>query len=146
MAARPLRLLLPLDGSSEAESILAAVLPLANRRPLRLTLLRVLSESKERRAAEAYLGRASLALHNPRIEVRTESCLDDPADAVVSHAVSDNADLIAMTTHGRSGVKRLVMGSVTEKVLRNATVPILVTRSIALEKAKKPARLAKAKK
>ncbi len=128
MAVRPLRLLLPLDGSCEAESILAAVLPLAGRRPLRLTLFRALSEGAERPEAEAYLARARLALERPRIEVRTECCLDDAADAVISHAVSDGSDLIAMTTHGRTGVKRLVMGSVTEKVLRQAPVPLLACR------------------
>jgi nucleotide-binding universal stress UspA family protein len=128
MAARPFRLLLPLDGSSEAESILAAVLPLADRRPLRLTLFRALSRGAERPAAEAYLARACLALERRRIEVRAQCCLDDPADAIISHAVSDNSDLIAMTTHGRSGVRRLVMGSVTEKVLRQAPVPLLACR------------------
>ena len=128
MAARPLRLLLPLDGSSEAESILAAVLPMADRRPLRLTLFRALKHSNARPATESYLERARLALQRRGIDVRLESCLGDPADAIVSHAVSGRADLIAMTTHGRSGVKRLVMGSVTERVLRRAPVPLLACR------------------
>lgn len=128
MAARPLRLLLPLDGSSEAESILAAVLPMADRRPLRLTLLSVLPETAARSDRVAYLDRARRALRRPEIDVRLETCLGDPSDAIVSHAVSDKSDLIAMTTHGRTGVRRLVLGSVTENVLRRSPLPLLACR------------------
>jgi len=128
MAAGSLRLLLPLDGSSEAESVLAAVLPLADRRPLRLTLLSAIPKSVGRAAAEAYLDRAMRALRRPDVEVRAESCLGDPASAIISHAVSDRSDLIAMTTHGRSGLRRLLMGSVTEKVLRQAPFPLITCR------------------
>jgi len=58
-----------------------------------------------------------------------ETCLDDPADAIVSHALSERTDLIAMATHGRGGLKRLLMGSVTESVLRQSPVPLLTCRA-----------------
>jgi nucleotide-binding universal stress UspA family protein len=124
-----LRVLLPLDGSSEAESILAAVLPLAERRPLRMTLLGAISTTASRSDAEAYLTRAEAALRRPGLDVRVVSCRDEPAAAIVAHAISDRSDLIAMTTHGRSGMKRLLMGSITEKVLRQAPAPLITCRS-----------------
>jgi nucleotide-binding universal stress UspA family protein len=123
-----IRLLLPLDGSADAESILAAVLPLGERRPLRVTLLGAVAEGGSAFATERYLERARQALERPGVEVRVETCLDDPASAIVSHSISDRSDLIAMATHGRSGVRRLLMGSVTESVLRRATVPLLACR------------------
>jgi nucleotide-binding universal stress UspA family protein len=63
-----------------------------------------------------------------RVEVRVETCHDDPASAIVAHAISDRTDFIAMSTHGRSGLKRLLMGSVTEKVLRQSPIPLLACR------------------
>jgi nucleotide-binding universal stress UspA family protein len=129
MTVRGLRILLPLDGSSEAEGILAAVLPLSERRPLRLTLLNVIPKHVARPEAEAYLARAMSALRRPGVQVRSESCLGDPASAIVAHAVSERADLIAMTTHGRSGLRRLLLGSVTEQVLRRAPFPLITCRS-----------------
>jgi len=62
------------------------------------------------------------------IDVRVETCQDDPATAIVAHAISDRTDFIAMATHGRSGLKRLLMGSVTERVLRQSPVPLLACR------------------
>jgi nucleotide-binding universal stress UspA family protein len=53
----------------------------------------------------------------------------DPASAILEHASEAGVDLIAMATHGRSGLKRWAMGSVTERVLRGATVPLLVVRA-----------------
>jgi nucleotide-binding universal stress UspA family protein len=128
MTTRPLRILLPLDGSSEAETILGAVLPLAERRPLRLTLFEAYAKDGSRSDVEAYLARSAAALRGPNLEVAWETCFGEPAVAIVAHSISHNADFIAMTTHGRSGVRRLLMGSVAEKVLRQATLPLVTCR------------------
>ena len=53
----------------------------------------------------------------------------DPAVEILEGARDAMADIIAMTTHGRSGLSRWALGSVTEKVLRTATVPLLVVRN-----------------
>jgi nucleotide-binding universal stress UspA family protein len=50
------------------------------------------------------------------------------AAAIVEAAATLKADLIVMSTHGRSGLGRLILGSVTESVLRGTTVPILIVR------------------
>lgn len=128
MQGRPLRILLPLDGSCEAESILGAVLPLSERRPLRLTLFAAIPKLSDRAECEAYLARASEALRGSDVDVRTGTRQGEPASSIVAHASSEQADLIAMTTHGRSGVRRLLLGSVTEQVLRRATVPLITCK------------------
>jgi nucleotide-binding universal stress UspA family protein len=59
-----------------------------------------------------------------RIEIRHGS----PAEEIVKAAPVVHADLIVMCTHGRSGVSHLLMGSVAEKVVRNATCPVLTLK------------------
>jgi nucleotide-binding universal stress UspA family protein len=61
---------------------------------------------------------------------------DDPADEIVSYARSTPVDLIVMGTHGRHGVAHLLMGSVAEKIVRDAPCPVMTVReSGAVEKA-----------
>jgi universal stress protein A len=50
---------------------------------------------------------------------------NDPAQAIVDYAVECGADLIVLGTHGRSGVSRMLMGSVAERVVRTAPCPVL---------------------
>jgi nucleotide-binding universal stress UspA family protein len=104
------------------------VLPLGSRKPLRLTLLGVLPKHSSRSATEGYLEKAREEAQGLSVDVRVETCQDDPASAIVAHAISERTDLIAMATHGRSGLKRLLMGSVTERVLRHSPVPLLACR------------------
>jgi nucleotide-binding universal stress UspA family protein len=52
----------------------------------------------------------------------------DPARAILDAAAKHKCDLIVMGSHGRSGIKRLLMGSVAEKVVRRATCPVLVVK------------------
>jgi nucleotide-binding universal stress UspA family protein len=53
----------------------------------------------------------------------------DPAAVIVDAAETQNCDLIVMGTHGRTGLSRLLMGSVAENVLRKATVPVLTVKA-----------------
>jgi nucleotide-binding universal stress UspA family protein len=53
---------------------------------------------------------------------------DRPAVAILDEAAVHGADLIALATHGRGGLKRLMLGSVTDKVLRGADTAVLVYR------------------
>jgi nucleotide-binding universal stress UspA family protein len=62
------------------------------------------------------------------VRVTTEARHGDPVKELVAAARDAGADLIAMTTHGRSGVGRLLFGSVAEAVLRQANVPVLMMR------------------
>jgi nucleotide-binding universal stress UspA family protein len=50
----------------------------------------------------------------------------DPAEAITGYANAHDVDLIAVTTHGRTGIRRLALGSVAEAVIRHSRVPVLV--------------------
>lgn len=56
------------------------------------------------------------------------ACSDFPADAIVKAAKKYKCDLIAMASHGRSGISKLLIGSETQKVLANTSIPVLVLR------------------
>lgn len=60
--------------------------------------------------------------------VRLEAQFGDPAQRIVQYANEEAVSLVAMATHGRSGLNRLVMGSVAERVLRSVSVPVLLLR------------------
>jgi len=61
----------------------------------------------------------------------TESLADDVAHCLLRYAENHGADLVAMGTHGRRGVQRLVLGSVAERFLRVSHCPVLLTRDTA---------------
>jgi nucleotide-binding universal stress UspA family protein len=65
---------------------------------------------------------------NPRIPVRHLLLFGDPADEILRHAVEAHSDLIVLGTHGRTGLARLLLGSVAEKVLRGAPCSVLVVK------------------
>lgn len=62
--------------------------------------------------------------------VRPSVRFGDPAEEIVTAATDEGVDLIAMATHGRSGIKRLALGSVAEGVLHQAAVPVLLVRPV----------------
>jgi nucleotide-binding universal stress UspA family protein len=64
-------------------------------------------------------------------EVNTAIRFGDPADAIVDYIAANDVDLVALATHGRSGVSRLVLGSVAEQVLRRIDLPVLMVRPTA---------------
>lgn len=137
-----------LDGSERAERSLRPALALAGS-GVRVTLLRVVSppapvgspyiphaiqyshDEMERRTHEAqvYVDELAAALRHdhPSLDIGVAVEVDPhPARAILAFAKAEGAGLIAVTTHGRSPVTRLLMGSVTDKVVRAATVPVLV--------------------
>lgn len=61
-------------------------------------------------------------------EVKTEADLGNPAEAIIERARGTDIALVAMTTHGRSGISRLLFGSVAEQVVRHVDVPVLLLR------------------
>jgi nucleotide-binding universal stress UspA family protein len=62
----------------------------------------------------------------PKLEVHAVT--GDPAEEIVNAAARENADVIVLATHGRTGLKRLLLGSVAEKVVRLAGCPVFVMR------------------
>lgn len=67
-------------------------------------------------------------LANGNIEINEHICLGDPQDEINKIANSINPDMIVVGTHGRKGISHLLMGSVAESIVRNATVPVTCVR------------------
>lgn len=87
------------------------------------TLLDILREG-----AREYLARQAKALHVRGYRVTTHVLVGDPALATLDLAEEIHADLIAMTTHGRTGFMRLALGSVAERILQKASTPVFLVR------------------
>jgi nucleotide-binding universal stress UspA family protein len=146
------KILVCLDGSELAEQVLPYAIEEARRFDARVSLLHVLLEpvmvtgglpggpehletpslpeqmKKEQKQAQAYLERVSERLREQGVTAEMVLLQGAPGDAIVSYAIDNNIGLIAMATHGRSGVGRALAGSVAEHVLRNSGLPLLVVR------------------
>jgi len=135
------RILIPLDGSALAESVLIQVRRLLLRGDGELLLLQVvtLPPSTEADAGEPldllwarateYLGNVAARLSAEGLRVRSRVVEGFPAHQILEVAKKEKATLIAMSTHGRTGLSRWVFGSVTEKVLRASPIPVLAIPS-----------------
>ena len=124
--------LVPLDGSAAAEAVLPYVELLVSRTGARVHLLTVIREEKEASAegeASAYLEGKAGDLRSRSLSCATEVVAGDEAQTILAQAEAKAADLIAMSTHGRSGLMRWVLGSVATKVLHGASHPILLVRA-----------------
>ena len=138
------RLLVPLDGSRTAEAVLPYVRTLAKTLKLPVELLGAVDIAAlaaqvshggaryfetimagSARSTEEYLKR--IAKTFPSHDVRCSVKIGKAEEVIIETAGSD-ATLTAMGTHGRSGINRLLMGSVAEKVLRGSTNPLLLIR------------------
>jgi nucleotide-binding universal stress UspA family protein len=134
------RILVPLDGSSLAEMALPkAVASLGDSPSATLILLRA-TETKTLpgidpieaqvavvREAEDYLERVATRLRREGVSrVKTSVWYSSAAPAIVEAARTRRIDLIVMSTHGRSGLRRVILGSVAESELRGTQTPILL--------------------
>lgn len=144
------KVVIPLDGSELAESVLPYVQQIASPLGAELILVRNIESSAYTFAADSSMAAARLlesmhqeiekylVRHREELErsgyrVQTEIARGDIASAIVRVATDHGADLIAMTTHGRSGVPRAVLGSVADRVVRSAHLPVLLIRAAAAE-------------
>jgi nucleotide-binding universal stress UspA family protein len=142
------RALVPLDGSPLAEAVLPFLMEIASPLQMSLVLLRVrepipqlvgdgmrqaLLDVREAhtRDLEAYLASIAAPLLARSVDVSCAIRSGRPDEEIVAAARDAGADLIAMSTHGRSGLGRLLFGSVAEQVLRHADVPVLMIRHTA---------------
>jgi nucleotide-binding universal stress UspA family protein len=74
------------------------------------------------------LGELAAKIRDADIKVDTVTCEGDPARIILRHATSVSADLIAMGTHGRSGMDRLFLGSTAARVVTSAPCAVLTVR------------------
>lgn len=151
------RALVPLDGSSVAETIIPFIVDIAGPLDLEVVLLRVVEPippvviegsphievediETRRTDAEEYLAPLAVELRNKGVRVESRVRRGNPADAIVAAARETGADLIAMSTHGRGGLGRLVFGSVAQAVLRHVDMPVLLMRATEAQVARRPVR------
>ncbi len=150
------RVLIPLDGSALAESILQPALALLDQAQTEYTLLRIVMpvaelsygpiggkitgfrdalqqlqqlEQQESRRAHDYLETLAGRLRPRSFTIKTRVALNErPATAILDDGSVHPTDLIALATHGLGGLKRLILGSVADKVIRGASSAVLVYR------------------
>ena len=140
-------ILVPLDGSSCAEQVLPVAARLARSSEGTITLLRVVDLTydtvtyglgasyisqniidDELSSAQRYLAQWSKHRLLEGIVVYTQVASGNPAAAIIAQAAQPPTDLVVISSHGYTGVKRWLLGSVAEKVARHALVPVLVVR------------------
>lgn len=141
-------ILIPLDGSAEAEQILEPAVALGTLTQAEYTLLRVVKpaapfrgssgeparqqfqeiDEQSRAEAQAYLDRVSEPLTARSLSVQTRVVVHEHPAVAILDAQSQGVDLIAFTTRGHRALPLLFLGSTADKVLRGASVPVLVQR------------------
>jgi nucleotide-binding universal stress UspA family protein len=151
MKGRITHILVPTDFSGGAEAALSWARDLALQYEAHLSLLHVvtdpravgvwtpevyvppIAETQERllREARERLELALPAEERNRFGLRVEARLGDVAENILAAAREQHVDLIVMGTHGRHGLAHLLLGSVAERVLRDATCPVLTTHAAA---------------
>jgi nucleotide-binding universal stress UspA family protein len=139
------RALVPLDGSLVAEAIVPFILEIAGPLDIEVALLRVIVPTpgvmvegggqliiddieKLRANAEQYLASIATGLRASGVRATSQARFGSAVDEILAGARECDADLIAMTTHGRGGLGRLLFGSVAEAVLRQADIPVFLMR------------------
>jgi nucleotide-binding universal stress UspA family protein len=135
--------LVTLDGSTVAEEVLPHAEAIARRFGARVTLLQAVQEAGDgepdarpstprdggRLEASPYLVRAVARLRDLGVEAHAERWAGGAAPVIARRAAELPADLVAMTTHGAGGLRRAVLGSVADQVVRLAQRPVLVVRA-----------------
>jgi nucleotide-binding universal stress UspA family protein len=134
------KILVPLDGSELAEGVLPYAIELARPAKAQIVLVTAIQQlgvwdatlslqviEREEQLAQAYLDNQ---LRSVPKDVRPSVRLarGPAAEAILQVAAEEKADLIAMSTHGRSGVARFLFGSVPDRILRSSEVPLLIVR------------------
>lgn len=136
------RILVPLDGSPRAELILSQLGRILRREDSEILLLRVVDvpvaigrldltslRREEFETAQNYVHDLARRLAEKASKVHGRVAEGPEAQVILETARSEGSTLIAMSTHGRSGLARWLMGSVAEKVVRASDVPVLLVRS-----------------
>ena len=141
------KILVPLDGSQTAEAILNDVQELALKLDAEVVLFQAIESladtltgshialdiarqavEEDRQRAHAYLDQVAERLRSAGVKVTTHVGEGPAAVSILSHCRSENVSMVAMTTHGRSGLRRTVFGSVADEIMRDSHLPVLMMR------------------
>jgi nucleotide-binding universal stress UspA family protein len=140
---RILRLLVPLDFSGKSRQALRYAVPLAQKFAARIVLLHVVSPAAGRAPGATTMSLERIRQKNDALtrldgmavrflprSVRSQNLVrfGRPAEAILTTADQIDADMIVMTTHGRTGLNRFFLGSTAEQVMRRAGCPVFSVR------------------
>ena len=148
------KILVPLDGSKVGEAALPCVEDLVTKLlpevKVEVTLIQVLSSlshyvvageasaripyteqeiEQMKKKSSQYLRKAGQALRKKGASIKARVAVGHAADEIIKAADEINADIIAMSSHGRSGLSRWAFGSVTDRVVRGGNKPVLVVKA-----------------
>jgi nucleotide-binding universal stress UspA family protein len=148
------RILVPLDGSDVAEAVLPniedLVIRMAPKTQVEVTLLQVISTitynvltdddraqipysesdiKQIKQKAKRYLDKVAARMKDKGVNAKTLVTTGHAAEEIIKAADDTGANLIAISTHGRSGLKRWALGSIADKVLHESHIPVLTVRS-----------------
>ena len=144
------RILVPLDGSELARAVIPYIEELASKLQAEVILFQTMEPAYDiydagdgavavpytkeemeplKGNAKEYLENIGSLLKEKGITTTSEVRVGKAADEIVKLADEIHADIVAMSTHGRSGISRWVFGSVADKVLRGANTPVLLVRA-----------------
>jgi len=143
------KILVTLDGSKESEAVIPYIEELASKLKAEVILLQVIAPDYHiyaaggpeygvyaeqqmesmKKSARDYLEEIITRLKQREVTAKAEIMLGTVAETIINFADQTNAGLVAMTTHGRSGVSRWAFGSVAERVLRAGNTPLLLVRT-----------------
>ena len=132
-------ILVPLDGSERADDALKVATDLAERYEAELVLVTVFGDREKGfldefalteqvtilQAGDIY-ARGLATAGGDRVRHHEVIWADRPADDIVTYIESTKPDLVVISSHGRSGVSRWMLGSVAERILRASVAPVLV--------------------
>jgi nucleotide-binding universal stress UspA family protein len=122
-----LKIVLPLNGPMEPE-VINSFMPLVQGRRARVSVVHAIEKKKASDGVSERVETAAVAMEKMGIRASLVVRPGHPSHEILAFAREWGADLIAMTTHGRTGLRRALMGSVTEEVLRQGEFPLLISR------------------
>lgn len=143
------KILFPTDFSHTGDAALALATALARDSGATILIVHVEEPPVAYGGGEMYYGMPEPALEeikrmlhaitpsDPNVKYEHRLITGDPASAIVRLAEEENVDMIVMGTHGRTGLSRLLMGSVAESIVRRASCPVLTYK----HKTEKPAKV-----
>jgi len=130
-------LLVPLDFSGKSRQALRYAIPLAQKFTAKIHLVHVLppsgkttkdEQNDQRMIALKRLTQMSVQLLPPRLRAENAVLTGKPAEAILSLVEKNNIDLIVLTTKGGSGLRRALVGSTAEHIMRRAPCPVMSLR------------------
>lgn len=147
------RILVLLDGSVDAENVMADAIELAKVQNSAIQLLRVgpfvsalgfcwdtIPPLSDLKAEEAYLNKVADRYRWTGLSIGTSVTSGHPVSAIVDYIKHNPVHLVTMTTHGRTGLSRCILGSVAESLLRRVHVPVFLRRTQPVVKPDEPGR------